>query len=465
MPTGTGYGAGHIGTQPGPKIHLKYSFKLKMLRFVLKCISEWGWMETQVHRSRATRALVAMAAMFATTGPASATTIGDLGRVTARSAIIVDHQTGQILFARNPNMPLPPASTTKLMTAVVAMKSGRLDRNVKVSKKASRMPPSKAWLKAGWVMNMRDLVYAMMLKSANDASVVVAEGLSGSVTNFARRMNETAKDIGATRSHFVNPNGLPARGHHSTAADLAVIASHALAIPELRSIMSTRTKTIRPRNFKQQRVSLKTTNKLLGRRSFKLIGKTGYTRRARRCFAGAASFRGREVIVVVLGSNDLWGDLELLIDYGLEPPAPAPDWSAETGWRQALAPRAAPDDGGQRASAQVALSAPSPSSTRRDAAPQAPVVAEGDRGRINAEPRFFYHVQVASLRSKTIAEDLHRKVSARGYSATVEPVSKGGSTHYRVLVRNLADRVIARKIARDLSRELHLETQIIAVRG
>ncbi len=386
---------------------------------------------------------------------AGATTIGDLGRVTAKAAIVVDHQTGQVLFARNANMALPPASTTKLVTAMVAVKGNHMNRTVRVSRHASRMQPTKIWLQPGWTMNVRDLVYAILLRSANDASVAIAEGVSGSVTGFAREMNSTAKAIGARNSHFVNPNGLPARGHYSSAADMALIVSHALAQPELRQIMSTRTKQIRPVSGSRRNISFRTTNRLLGKRSYQLIGKTGYTRRAKRCFAGAASLAGREVLVVVLGSNDLWGDLELLIDYGLQPPGPTPDWSKQTGWRQALAPKEKPS-GNETARAKP-REAPS-------AQPQRPV-AQGDRSRIPSAPVFRYHVQVASLRSKTIAEDLSRQVAARGYPVAVESKSVEGSVQYRVLVKDLADRVIARRVARELSRELRTETQIIAVRG
>jgi D-alanyl-D-alanine carboxypeptidase (penicillin-binding protein 5/6) len=399
------------------------------------------------------RTLIATAGLALVGGlSANATTLGDLSRVTARAAIVVDNETDQVLFARNPNTQLPPASTTKLITAVVAMKSGRLDRDVKVSKYASSMQPSKIWLQPGWSMNMRDLVYAMLLRSANDASVVVAEGLAGSVQNFSRRMNTTAKSLGAQRSNFVNPNGLPARGHYSTAADLAAIVRHALTIPEMRQIMSQRTKTIHPRSGSRRDIRLRTTNKLLGKRPYKLIGKTGYTRRAKRCFAGAASLNGREVLVVVLGSNDLWGDLELLVEYGLQPTGPAPDWSRETGWRQALAEPS---------------TAKKPTKTTAAAEPkrEPEIIAQGDRGQITSEPSFRFHVQVASLRSKTIAQDLLRRVTGRGYTASLESVDQDGTTLYRVVVREFADRVIARRVARDLSRELHLETQIVAVRG
>lgn len=393
--------------------------------------------------------LVSLLTALALAAPAAATTRGDLSRVTAKAAVVVESGTGRVLFARNADMPLPPASTTKLVTAVVAMKSGRLDRNVRVSKYASSMQPSKIWLQPGWTMNMEDLVYAMLVRSGNDASVVVAEGLAGSVGNFSERMNTTMRSIGARNSNFVNPNGLPAQNHYSSANDLALLVRHAIAIPGMREILATRTKTITPQSGGTRAINMTTTNKLLGNRPFTLIGKTGYTRLAKRCFAGAASFEGREVIVVVLGSSNLWGDLDLLIEYGLRPPAPARDWTEMNGWRQArvaepvVEPRTA--------------SATRPSAQR--------IIAQGDRGRIQAEPEFRFHVQVAALRSKTIAQDLLRKVSARGYSASIEPLASAGTTYYRVLVRDLADRVVARRVARDLSRDLQLETQIIAVRG
>jgi D-alanyl-D-alanine carboxypeptidase len=365
-------------------------------------------------------------------------------------------------------MPLPPASTTKLVTAVVAMKSGRLDRNVKVSRHASSMQPSKIWLQPGWTMNMEDLVYAMLVKSGNDASVVVAEGLAGSVQSFSNQMNTTVRSLGGQNSHFVNPNGLPAKGHYSSASDLALVVRHALAIPKMREILSTRTKTITPRSGSQRKIHLTTTNRLLGNRSFQLIGKTGYTRLAKRCFAGAASLGGREVIVVVLGSTNLWGDLDLLVDYGLKPEGKQPGWSQPTGWQQARAGKPKSLVPAAEPVAPVAIAQPKRGSgveiAQGDRGPVAEI-AQGDRGRVSADPVFRFHVQVASLRSKTIAQDLLRKVASRGYSASIEPSSTQGAVHYRVLVRDLADRVIARRVARDISRDLNVETQIIAVRG
>src|SRR5262249_46989093 len=143
--------------------------------------------------------------------------------ITAKAAILIDNQTGEILWQRNPDLPLPPASTTKIVTALLALESGRLDDSLNVTPEAAQAPPSKISLRPGWRMRVRDLVYALLLNSANDAAVVIAEGLSGSVRSFAERMNWEARALGATNTHFVNPNGLPAADHYSTARDLATM--------------------------------------------------------------------------------------------------------------------------------------------------------------------------------------------------------------------------------------------------
>ena len=137
--------------------------------------------------------------------------------VTAKAAILVDRQTGAILWQHNPDLPLPPASTTKVATSTLALKSGRLNEPFYVSSRAASEPPSKVQLRSGWSVRLRDLVYAVMLNSANDASVVIAEGMSGSVESFAADMTRHARAVGATNTNFVNPNGLPAEAHYSTA--------------------------------------------------------------------------------------------------------------------------------------------------------------------------------------------------------------------------------------------------------
>ena len=363
---------------------------------------------------------------------AQAATIRDLADVTAKAAIVVDNRTGKVQFARNPNLRLPPASTTKVLTALVVLEGGDLERNVPVSRYASKMQPSKIWLRPGWVLNIEDLLYAILLKSANDASVVLAEGIAGSVPKFAERMNATARALGATRSHFVNPNGLPAGGHVSTVHDLARIMHHGLKSPQLRKILSTRSIAIRPREGSNRRITLKSKNRFLGRADMQVIGKTGWTRRAGRCFVGAATADGREILVAVLGSKNLWEDLERLIQYGLNEATPQPQWSGESAWQEA---------------ARSALGSP----------------AEGDKSD-ELTPLFLYHVQLAAFRSEARANVLLQDVLQLGYSGAVEPARDGPAVLYRVRVRNFRTRASAREAAHALAKALKVEPLIVAVR-
>ena len=176
--------------------------------------------------------------------------------VTARAAILIDNQTGEVLWQRNPDLPLPPASTTKIVTAMVALQSGRLDDSLMVSPQAAAAPPSKISLRPGWRMRLRDLVYALLLNSANDAAVVIAEGLGGSVPEFAERMNAEARLLGATNTHFVNPNGLPAANHYTTARDLATMFAHALQNPVFETVVSTKTTSVSPAAGSTRRIAL-----------------------------------------------------------------------------------------------------------------------------------------------------------------------------------------------------------------
>jgi D-alanyl-D-alanine carboxypeptidase (penicillin-binding protein 5/6) len=245
-------------------------------------------------------------------------------RLTARAGLVMDAQTGEILWERNGDLPLPPASTTKILTSVLALESGRLDESLTVSANAQAQAPTKLDLRAGQQVRLMDLVYALMLKSANDAAVVVAEGLGGSVEGFAAKMNRRAREMGATRSDFHNPHGLPNPDHVSTAHDLAVILRHALGVPGFRGVASTQQTDIPVVGTSKsvRTIEVRSHNRLLGTYVVPVVGKTGYTRAAGRCFAGAAALDGREVIIVVLGSSNLWGDARKLIAYGLGSLAP-----------------------------------------------------------------------------------------------------------------------------------------------
>jgi D-alanyl-D-alanine carboxypeptidase (penicillin-binding protein 5/6) len=236
--------------------------------------------------------------------------------LTARAAIVLDAATGDIIWERNGWEPLPPASTTKIMTAILALESGRLGDQFQVSSAAAATAPSSINLRPGQRMMLRDLLYAVLLNSANDASEVVAEGLAGSVDRFGDQMTSRARELGARTARFHNPHGLTEAGHVASARDLAVIFRHGLGIPLLRDILGTRTIRVPVESSRVHWVSLRSHNRLLTGHGYPVIGKTGYTRAARRCFVGAATHDNREIIIALLGASDLWGDAKRLLAHG-----------------------------------------------------------------------------------------------------------------------------------------------------
>lgn len=236
-------------------------------------------------------------------------------RVSARAALLMDARTGEVIWSKNPDQRRAPASTTKIVTTMLALESGRLDESFTVSSRAQAQIPSKLHLKKGQRVTLRDLTYSLMLKSANDGAVVVAEGLGGSVEKFAKTMEARARRAGTTRTSFRNPSGLPNSQHLSTARDLGKIVRAAIDVPGFRKVAGTKSRKIRIRDSKVRSTSLKNKNRLVQGYFASVIGKTGYTRAAGRCFAGAATYEGREVIVVVLGAKDLWGDTKKLLEW------------------------------------------------------------------------------------------------------------------------------------------------------
>jgi len=362
--------------------------------------------------------------------PAMAGAGDDLKRVTAKAAIVVDHRSGDVIYARQPDLKLPPASTTKIMTAHLALRSGKLNQDFRVSRHATTMQPSKIWLARGWKVNVLDLVYASLLNSANDASVVLAEGLAGSVPNFARYMNKAAFEMGATRSQFVNPSGLPAKGHYSTVRDLTTIMRSALRYPQFRQILSTKSTVIRPTHGTRRRIRLRSHNRLLSGKDFQVIGKTGYTRRAKRCFVGAASDGEKEVLVALLGSKNLWGDLRRLSSYGLERGSTGQYQITETDWHEAIAP----------------------------------ALANASKGVEETVSSATFHVRLASFRTRSRADGLRKKVAHEGYDkVVVENLLAGSKPLYRVTVRGFSSRETAQKAARSLARAYRVEPQVVAI--
>ena len=238
--------------------------------------------------------------------------------IKSRAAITIDASTGEILFSKNSNRRLPPASTTKLMTAIVAIENENLSKVVPISKNASHAAPSKAGFKEGDKVTIEGLLFAALLESANDAAVALAEAVAGSEKGFVILMNRKALSIGACNTKFINPNGLPGPGQYTTAWDLSKILDYAMRFPKLREIIATPEAQITAESGKI--FYLRNTDKLLWSDQKIIGGKTGYTRKAGHCFVCAAQNETKTILVVVLGSpsrKNLWADTEKLISRNL----------------------------------------------------------------------------------------------------------------------------------------------------
>jgi len=243
-------------------------------------------------------------------------------QVTGKAAVLMDARNGQILYEKNADQPMYPASTTKILTAIIALERSRLDEVVTVSRKATLVEGSAIGLQEGERVTMEDLLYALLLASANDAAVAIAEHVAGSVPAFATLMNEKARSIGAKESNFRNPNGLPDPQHYTTAHDLALIARYAMQNPTFRTIVSTRLKQIhRPdadRSKGPPQEHLWNHNRLLSSYEGAIGIKTGYTVEAGQCLIAAARRGNRELIAVIMKSQGaaVYSDARSLLDYG-----------------------------------------------------------------------------------------------------------------------------------------------------
>ena len=237
-------------------------------------------------------------------------------------AVLVDGKTGRVLWEKNADKELANASTTKIMTCMLALESGRLDETVTVSSNAAIQPKVKMGLSTGEKLRLGDLLYPLMLQSSNDAAVAIAEHLGGDVESFCNMMNERAEELGAVNTCFETPNGLDSGNHHSTAYDMAVIARQALQTEGFKDIISTLQKEI-----KSDRCTYSVVNKNRLLREYDgAIGiKTGFTGKAGNCFVGAAERDGMQLISVVLGSGwgnvgkeRKWIDTKNILNYGFE---------------------------------------------------------------------------------------------------------------------------------------------------
>ncbi len=238
-------------------------------------------------------------------------------KVSAATAILMDAATGTVLYEKASHARRPPASTTKMMTAIIALERGNLNDVVTASVYASKTPYGNLHVKPGEKFTLRDLLYALMMRSANDAAVCIAEHVAGSEKEFVALMNEKAKEIGAKDTHFVNPHGLHAKGHYSSAYDLALIARYATSIPEFNEIVATKHKRI-DRSISKLDVTLRNTGRLLWRFDGADGIKTGYTKEAGHCFVGAATRNGWRLVSVVLKSGNTMDDTIALLDHGFK---------------------------------------------------------------------------------------------------------------------------------------------------
>ena len=365
--------------------------------------------------------------------------IGDPPSITAKAALVMDADSGTVLWERNADEELPQASTTKVMTAILALESGSLGRSYPASPEACQVSPSKVNLLPGQRLNLEDLVYAILLNSANDASIVIAESLAGSVPEFADRMNARARQLGALHTHFENPHGLTADGHYSTARDLATIFRHALTVPKFRSIIGTKS-VIVPVENDSRMIALHSHNRLLEGYRVPVIGKTGYTLPAKKCFVGAGTLDGREVIVSVLGSRDLWGDTKRLFEFGFGdsmPPAPLLQHAT-------LRP-------GVRTGARHPTHASKHGAGRQAAQP------DTSQGR--------YAIRVGTFQQVERAQRLQHALGRRGYDAAINRVAKGNGknkkTEYHVQIGTYPSRGQAESAVRTMSAQVDLPARIV----
>ena len=229
------------------------------------------------------------------------------------SYILIEGRTRQVIKKENENLPLPIASTTKIMTAITAIENADLEDIFTVSQNAQNQEGSSIYLREGDKISVKDLLYGLMLNSGNDAATVLAEGISGSVDAFAQLMNEKAQKIGCKNTSFKNPSGLNEEGHYSSAYDLALIMAYAMENEKFCEIVGTKRYNI---DDCGSITYLKNHNKLLWQYEYCTGGKTGYTKLSGRCLVTTAEKDGIRLVAVTLNNTDDWKTHKELFEYG-----------------------------------------------------------------------------------------------------------------------------------------------------
>jgi D-alanyl-D-alanine carboxypeptidase (penicillin-binding protein 5/6) len=237
--------------------------------------------------------------------------------VRAASVYVIEAKTGQVLYQKNAGERRPPASTQKLLTALIIAESGNLDDPVRVEQIDTEVEPVKLGFKPGEIYTRRELLEVLLVHSTNDVARCLARDNAGSVEAFANRMNRRAAELGMFESHFVNPNGLPAPAQYSTARDMSKIAKAAYANRTIRGIVATKTLAFRYADGHVR--TFENTNRVLKAYPYCNGMKTGYTEAAGKCLIASGTYAGRDIIAVVLGDKTpaIWRDAYQLLAWGL----------------------------------------------------------------------------------------------------------------------------------------------------
>lgn len=234
--------------------------------------------------------------------------------VSAEHAVLMDSESGRVLFEKDAYDPSLIASTTKIMTAIIAIESGQLDEKVKISSRAVRTEGSSIYLTEGEKITLRDLVYGLMLRSGNDSAVAIAEHVGGSVEGFTHLMNEKADWLGMNASHFENPHGLDGETHYSSAYDLGLLMAYAMKNETFKEVTGSEKYRSESREY-----AWGNKNKLLTKYYQPTNGgKTGFTKKAGRTLVSSAEKDGMQLIAVTLNAPDDWNDHQRMYEWGFE---------------------------------------------------------------------------------------------------------------------------------------------------
>lgn len=253
----------------------------------------------------------------AAAAPSGVSSSRDVVETNAEAAALIDVASGRILYSKQGDKRMRIASTTKIMTAILAIEHGHLSDKVTVSKNAFGKEGSSIYLKLGEEMSLSDLLYGLMLRSGNDAATAISEHVGGSQDGFVFLMNRKAEELGMTGSHFSNPSGLDGDDHYSTANDMAKLTAYALKNPIFREIVKTKAKRI-SREDESWDTVWNNKNKMLALYPGSDGVKTGFTKLSRRCLVSSATRNGQQLAAVTLNDGSDWADHSRMLDYGFK---------------------------------------------------------------------------------------------------------------------------------------------------